>query len=115
MNQQIGHKLKALRLTHCISQKIIADQLGISVPAYSKIETGLIDITFNKIEQIADIYNISVIDLLKIGEKEGKNEQYPDLKKQLDELVEKYNDQQKKIIQLYEIIRNHERSAAVKV
>jgi transcriptional regulator with XRE-family HTH domain len=106
MIQNIGHKLKALRLTHCISQKTVADQLGISVPAYSKIETGLTDISFSKVQQIADIYSVSIIDLLKIGEKDAKDEQYPNLKKQLDELIEKYNDQQKKMIQLYEIIRN---------
>lgn len=106
MIQNIGHKLKALRLTHCISQKIIADQLGISVPAYSKIETGLTDISFSKVQQIADIYSVSIIDLLKIGEKDSKDEQYPNLKKQLDDLTEKYNDQQKKMIQLYEVIRN---------
>ncbi len=106
MIQNIGHKLKALRLTHCISQKTVADQLGISVPAYSKIETGLTDISFSKVQQIADIYSVSIIDLLKIGEKDAKDEQYPNLKKQLDELIEKYNNQQKKMIQLYEIIRN---------
>jgi transcriptional regulator with XRE-family HTH domain len=106
MTQHIGDKLKALRLTHCLSQKIIADRLGISVPAYSKIETGQIDLYFSKVEQIADIYSITVIDLLKIGEKDSKNEQYPDIKRHLDELSEKYNEQQKKMIQLYEIIRN---------
>ncbi|SEA99537.1 helix-turn-helix domain-containing protein [Pedobacter hartonius] len=114
MTQNIGNKLKALRLTHCLSQKIIADQLGISVPAYSKIETGLSDLSFTKVQQIADIYSVSVIDLLKIGEKDSKNEQYPDLKRQLDELTLQYNEQQKKMIQLYEIIRN-QRTEAVKI
>jgi transcriptional regulator with XRE-family HTH domain len=111
MTQNIGNKLKALRLTHCLSQKIIADQLGISVPAYSKIETGLTDISFSKVQQIADIYSVSVVDLLKIGEKDSRNEQYPDLKRQLDELTLKYNEQQKKMIQLYEIIRNQRAEA----
>jgi transcriptional regulator with XRE-family HTH domain len=111
MTQNIGNKLKALRLTHCLSQKIIADQLGISVPAYSKIETGLTDISFSKVKQIADIYGVTLIDLLKIGEKESRNEQYPDLKRQLDELTLKYNEQQKKMIQLYEIIRNQRAEA----
>lgn len=106
MTQHIGNKLKALRLTHCLSQKIIADQLNISVPAYSKIETGQTDISFAKVQQIADMYNVTVIELLKIGESVSKNDQYPDIKRQLDELTEKYNEQQKKLIQLYEIIRN---------
>jgi transcriptional regulator with XRE-family HTH domain len=105
MNQPIGQKFKALRLTHCLSQKVIAENLGISVPAYSKIETGLTDISFTKVQQMAGIYNVSVIELLKIGEKDTKDGQYPDIKKQLDELTLKYNEQQKKMIQLYEIIR----------
>lgn len=111
MIQNIGHKLKALRLTHCISQKIVADQLGISVPAYSKIETGLVDISFSKVQQVADIYKVSVIDLLKIGESDSKDEQYPNVKKQLDEMTEKFNDQQKKMIELYEIIRAKRRES----
>ncbi|CAM4110967.1 Helix-turn-helix [Pedobacter westerhofensis] len=102
----IGQKLKALRLTHCLSQKIIADHLGISVPAYSKIENDLTDISFAKVAQIAEIYKISLINLLMIGEKDNKKDQYPDIKKQLDELTSKYNEQQKKMIQLYEIIRS---------
>ncbi|WP_367864727.1 helix-turn-helix domain-containing protein [Pedobacter sp. WC2423] len=105
MIQNIGKKLRAIRNTHCISQKIVADQLGISVTAYSKIETGITDVSFYKVQQIADIYGVSIIDMLRIGEKDSQDEQYPDVKKQLDELNERYNDQQKKIIQLYEIIR----------
>jgi len=105
MIENIGQKLKALRVTHCVSQKSIADQLGISVPAYSKIETGLSDIYFNKVLQIADIYGVSMIDIIKIGEKDSKDEQYPQLKKQVEELNSLYNSQQKKIIELYEVIR----------
>ncbi|MBB6502388.1 helix-turn-helix domain-containing protein [Pedobacter cryoconitis] len=105
MIQNIGKKLRAIRSTHCISQKIVADQLGISVTAYSKIETGITDVSFNKVQQIADIYGVSMVDLLRIGEKNSKDEQYPDLKKQLDDLNTRYNDQQKKMIELYEIIR----------
>ena len=106
MNQILGSKLKALRLTHCLSQKTVADQLGISVPAYSKIENGLTDISFAKVQEIANVYSISLIDLLKIGERDSKNDQYPDLKKQLDEMTAQFYDQQKKMIQLYEIIRS---------
>ena len=112
MMENIGQKLKALRLTHCISQKSIADQLDISVPAYSKIETGLTDIYFSKLLQIADIYGISIIDIMRIGEKDSKDGQYPQMKKQLEELTDMYNSQQKKIIDLYETIRKQKNLAA---
>lgn len=106
MNLSIGHKLKALRMTHSASQKVVADHLGMSVPAYSKIETGLTDISFSRVKLVADFFQISMVDLLKIGENYAKDEQYPDLKNQLTELTLKYNDQQKKMIELYETIRS---------
>lgn len=109
MTKNVGQKLKVLRQTQCTSQKFLADKLGISVPAYSKIETGQADISFSKLVQIADIYGISIIDLLKIGEKNGNEEEYPDLKRQLDDLSMAYNNQQKKIIELYEVIRSSKR------
>ena len=105
--QNIGQKLKAIRLTHCVSQKIVADHLGISVPGYSKIETGLTDISFNKLQQIADIYKVSVVDILQIGEKDTNDQDYPDLKKQLNDIKEKYSEQLKKMIELYEVIREY--------
>ena len=114
MNQTIGFKLKALRVTHSVSQKVVADHLGVSVPAYSKIETGLSDINYEKITQIAQLYGISIVDLIKIGEPSVKEHQYPNLKKQLDELNAKYNEQQKKMIELYEIIRE-QKTALTKI
>ena len=72
MTKNIGQKLKVLRQTQCLSQKFIADKLNISVPAYSKIETGGTDITFSKLLLIASIFSISIIDLLKIAKVEDK-------------------------------------------
>ena len=106
MNLSIGHKLKALRTTHSVSQKVVADILGMSVPAYSKIETGLSDISFSRVKLVADFFQISMVDLLKIGESTLKDEQYPDLRNRLTELTNQYNDQQKKMIELYETIRS---------
>lgn len=105
MTKNVGQKLKVLRQTQCLTQKFIADRLNISVPAYSKIETGGTDITFSKLLLITEIFGISVIDLLKIGEKDDDNEEFPDLKKQLANLNDAYNMQQKKIIELHEAIR----------
>lgn len=105
MTKNVGQKLKVLRQTQCLTQKFIADRLNISVPAYSKIETGGTDITFSKLLLITEIFGISVIDLLKIGEKNDDNEEFPDLKKQLAHLNDAYNMQQKKIIELHEAIR----------
>jgi len=102
MIKKIGQKLRALRVKNCISQKVIAQELGVSVALYSKIETGLSDISFNKTQQIADFYGVYLIDILRIGENEI---QYPDYKQLLEELTIKFGEQQKKIILLHETIR----------
>lgn len=108
MNFSIGNKLKAIRVTHSVSQKVVADRLGMSVPAYSKIENGLSDISFSRVKLVADFFEISLLDLLKIGENSSNEHQYPDLRNRLRELTNDYNDQQKKMIELYETIRNQQ-------
>jgi len=109
MIKKIGQKLKTLRLKHCISQKVIANELGISIALYSKIETGLSDISFNKTQQIADFYGIYLIDVLRIGENEI---QYPDYKQLLEDMSVKFGEQQKKMILLHEIIRGIQKNIA---
>jgi len=64
----LGEKLKALRLTKNWSQESIAHELNISLPAYSKIERGITDISLGRLTQIAKLFNISVIELLSYGE-----------------------------------------------
>lgn len=59
----IGIKLKTLRELHGIKQDDIAQRLGISQNAYSKLETGETDITLKRLEEIAKIYNMKFTDL----------------------------------------------------
>ncbi len=92
----LGDKLKALRTTKKWSQEDISHELNISLPAYSKIERGITDVSLGRLTQIAKLFNISVIELLTYGEK-TINGTY---KKQLDEKDKEIMKLQRKIIQL---------------
>ena len=59
-----GKRLKLLRHQQGWSQQEVAVQLGISVPAYSKIETGITDINFSRVKELAELYHLTVIQLL---------------------------------------------------
>lgn len=64
MDHTIGNKIKRLRQKYYKNQADIAEKLGISVPAYSKIETGITDINYSRLLQIADLFQISPACLL---------------------------------------------------
>src|ERR1700712_5506162 len=65
-NKTIGKNIRTFRHQHGWSQKDVANRLGISIPAFSKIETGVTDINLSRLEQIADIYEIDVVQLLSM-------------------------------------------------
>lgn len=70
----LGQKLKTLRLRSGHTQKDVADMLDISVPAYSKIETGLTDPSYSRMIQIAKIYKMDIKQLLNVGEEKDDAE-----------------------------------------
>jgi transcriptional regulator with XRE-family HTH domain len=92
----LGDKLKALRTTKKWSQEAIAHELNISLPAYSKIERGITDVSIGRLMQIAKLFNLSVIELLSYGEK-NSNSTYI---KQLDEKDKEIIKLQRKIIEV---------------
>ena len=61
-------RLKELRLARGLSQKEIADFLGVSVAAYSLYERGNREPGIATIKKLAKFYNVSSDDLLEINE-----------------------------------------------
>ncbi|PTS98431.1 XRE family transcriptional regulator [Pedobacter sp. HMWF019] len=57
--KDIGTKIKLLRIKEQKRQSHLADALGISVPAYSKIETGITDINTSRLREIAKYFNVT--------------------------------------------------------
>lgn len=60
----VGNNIRFLRQEFKWGQEAVASRLGISVPAVSKIETGATDINLSRLQQIADIFGVSVASLL---------------------------------------------------
>jgi transcriptional regulator with XRE-family HTH domain len=52
-----------------LTQDYIASQLGISQEAYSKIEANKTGVSIQKLEQIAGVLEVNIVDLLSFDEK----------------------------------------------
>jgi transcriptional regulator with XRE-family HTH domain len=74
----LGQKFKMLRQKKGLNQKSMAELLEISIPAYSKLETGITDPNFSRLLQIAEIHGMDVGQLLIVGE-DDKNTQQMEL------------------------------------
>ncbi len=64
LSKKIGEKFKALRTERGLTQEIIAEKLDLSVSAYAKLERAETEITVTKMEQIALLYGLKVLDLV---------------------------------------------------
>lgn len=60
----ILEEIRIQRQKRGISQEAMAFDLNISQPAYSKIERGETELTITRIYEIAEIFKISVFELL---------------------------------------------------
>ncbi len=113
-NKTIGKNIRAYRHQHGWSQEDVANKLGISIPAFSKIETGVTDINLSRLEQIANIYEVDVVKILAMDAEEPIEQQPSNLsivqKKLLDREAEIVN-LQRKVILLYEELRNNKISS----
>lgn len=107
-NKTIGKNIRTFRHQHGWSQEDVANRLGISIPAFSKIETGVTDINLSRLEQIANIYEIEVVQLLSMEAEEI--EQTPSnlsiIQKRLLEREAEIVNLQRKVILLYEELHN---------
>lgn len=107
-NKSVGKNIRTIRHQRGWSQEDVANRLGISIPAFSKIETGVTDINLSRLEQIANIYEVNVVNLLAL-DAEDTEPQVSNLtiaqKKILDREAEIAN-LQRKVILLYEELRN---------
>lgn len=104
-NKSAGKNIRTLRHERGWSQEDVASRLGISIPAFSKIETGVTDINLSRLEQIANIFEVSVVNLLSLEYVEEPTVQDQSLnnvqKKLLDREAE-ITTLQRKVILLYE-------------
>ncbi|GAA0884249.1 hypothetical protein GCM10009120_28470 [Sphingobacterium siyangense subsp. cladoniae] len=100
----VGKKIRLLRHQKGWSQQDVAKKLGISIPAFSKIETGITDLNLSRLIQIAKLFNFTAVQLLSFSETDDVND-YVDgitsIQQMLKEREEEIIQLQKKVIELY--------------
>ncbi|RFZ86090.1 XRE family transcriptional regulator [Mucilaginibacter terrenus] len=104
-NKSAGKNIRTLRHERGWSQEDVANRLGISIPAFSKIETGVTDINLSRLEQIANIFEVSVVNLLSLEYVEEPTTQDHSLtlvQKKLFDRETEITSLQRKVILLYE-------------
>lgn len=110
----VGNNIRTLRHQRGWSQEDVANRLGISIPAFSKIETGITDVNLSRLEQIANIYEITVVQLLGLGLTESEK-QYSSMsaaQKKLNAREAEIAELQRKVIELYEELHNRKMVSA---
>lgn len=65
MNYNFGEKIRELRKKHNLTQEELANKLKISDKSISKWEMGISKPTLENLEIIADIFDITLDELLK--------------------------------------------------
>ena len=64
----IGDKIRKVRELKGYKQEYVADELGMSVTAYGNLERGESSPSFDRLEEIAKVLEVSVQDILNIPE-----------------------------------------------
>jgi transcriptional regulator with XRE-family HTH domain len=104
----LGKKIRLLRHQKSWSQEDVAKRLDISIPAFSKIETGITDINLSRLEQIANLFEMSVVQLLTFNDAEYEQKYVNELENVNKKLMDRETeviDLQKKVIELFEELR----------
>ena len=66
--KKLSHKLKVLREVNDFTQEYVASILDISQNTYSLIEKGETKLTIDRLEKLARLYNMDLVDLLQLNE-----------------------------------------------
>jgi transcriptional regulator with XRE-family HTH domain len=64
----IGHKIKKLRELKNLTQTHLAQELGVTQSAYSKIEIGESEVTYSKLEKISSVLGMKPEDVITFNE-----------------------------------------------
>ncbi len=104
--RKIGIRLKDLRRQNNYKQVQLAHQLKCSIASYCKMEIGYTDITYTRLEKLAEIYGLKLHELFIFNdEDEGLKVLIKDQRDKINGLEENIIQLQKKIICLHEELR----------
>lgn len=105
----LGKKIRLLRHQKGWSQEDVAQRLDISIPAFSKIETGITDVNLSRLNQISKLFGLSLVQLLSTTDPEEDKQiqnKVQELEKRLHARETEVIELQKKVIGLYEQLHN---------
>ena len=60
----LNQKIRTIREQNALSQEDMATKMNMSVNGYAKIERGETKLRLDKLEQIAQIFNLDIVELL---------------------------------------------------
>ncbi len=106
--KELSKKIRFLRHQKGWSQEDVAKRLHISIPAFSKIETGITDVNVSRLRQLAKVFEMSLINLLTSDDLEQQAKHQSDievLSAKLHEREIELINLQRKSIELYEELR----------
>ncbi len=106
MNTSVGSKIRRMREEKKWSQQVIAERLNISIPAYSKIETGVTDVNLSRLEQIAQLFKTEIASLFTDEQisSQVSTAEFSKLERTLLDAEKEILQLQRKVIQLFEEI-----------
>ena len=67
---QFGRKLRKLRRERDLTQEQLAEMIGISVESISNIERGIFAPSFETLERLRDVFNLTVSEMFDFSEGE---------------------------------------------
>ncbi|MBK0395891.1 helix-turn-helix domain-containing protein [Kingella bonacorsii] len=120
---EIHEKIRVLREINQWSQEEMAEKLSMSPNGYAKIERGQSNINIEKLKQIAQIFNIDVVELFATQDKSfffsigdntnnqnyvGSDEKLLLENKNLKELLEAKNNEIAALRQVIDLLKNTE-------
>lgn len=97
----IGNNIRKLRQKRNLTQSKMADKLGLSIMAFSKIERWITGININRLKLISEFLEVSLEEILydELEEEKSKRKQ---LKVQIEEYDQEIAELREKLIHLYE-------------
>lgn len=105
----IGRNIRMQREKQYRTQAEMAELLGVSTPAISKIECGLTNVSLNRLRQIADVLDLTLQKIIYDDNDYGINEanliELNRLRYLIQEKENQINHLRERLISLYEALR----------
>ena len=64
LKERVWERLKECRISLRLTQKQVADAIGVAQPVYQRFEKGQYECTYDQLVRLADLFDVSVDFLL---------------------------------------------------